>query len=46
MEELLTKFKEDREKAQRDLQSLQKQIVMVQGVLTYLNQEITKLEVE
>ncbi len=42
----LTQLKEDRDKAQRDLQSLQKQTVMVQGVFAYLNQEIRKLEVE
>lgn len=42
----LEQLKEDREKATRDLQSLQQQLVMVQGVMAYLGQEIRKLEGE
>lgn len=42
----LTQLKEDKDKAQRDLQSLQQQTVMIQGVVAYLTQEIRKLEVE
>ena len=39
----LAQLKEDRDKAQRDLQALQQQLIMMQGVFAYLNQEIKKL---
>jgi len=40
----LNQLKEDREKAIRDLQNTNNQLVMLQGVIAYLNQEIKKLE--
>ncbi len=40
----LKQLKADKSKAERDLQTLQQQILMVQGVVFYLAQEITKLE--
>ena len=40
----LAQLKEDRDKGQQDLQNLQQNLIMVQGVLRYLNQEIAKLE--
>jgi len=42
----LAQLKEDRDKAQQDLQSLQQNLIMVQGVLRYLTQEISKLDKE
>ena len=42
----LAQLKEDRGKAQQDLQSLQQNLIMVQGVIRYLNMEIGKLEKE
>ena len=42
----LAQLKEDRDKAQQDLQSLQQNLIMVQGVIRYLNMEIGKLEKE
>ena len=40
----LEELRQDLRKAQRDLQTLGKQQLMVQGVITYLNQEIVRLE--
>ncbi|KKN11729.1 hypothetical protein LCGC14_1023570 [marine sediment metagenome] len=40
----LSQLKEDREKAIRDLQSTNNQLVMLQGVIAYLNQEIKAIE--
>ncbi len=42
----LAQLKEDRDKAQQDLQALQQNLIMVQGVLRYLTQEISKLDKE
>ncbi len=42
----LAQLKEDRDKAQQDLKALQQNLIMVQGVLRYLTQEISKLDKE
>lgn len=41
---LLKKLEEDREKALADYQNLSKQLVMVEGILTYLASEISKIK--
>ena len=40
----LSQLKEDREKAIKDLQTLQEQLIGVRYVIVYLNQEIKKLD--
>ena len=40
----LAQLKEDREKAGQDLNKLQTNLVMVQGVIAYLSNEIDKME--
>jgi hypothetical protein len=40
----LAELKEDRQKAERDFLQFQRQIVMVQGIILYLDNEIQKLE--
>ena len=40
----LTQLKEDREKAARDIQTLEQNRIMMQGVIAYLNREIAALE--
>ena len=41
---LLKKLEEDREKALTDYKNLSKQLVMVEGILTYLAAEISKIK--
>jgi len=40
----LAQLKEDRDKAGQDLQRFQQNLIMVQGIITYLNNEIAKME--
>ena len=44
-EKTLEQLKEDRQKCINDLQKLQTQQVMIQGIVAYLDNEIKKLEV-
>ncbi len=40
----LAQFKEDKERAINDLQNLQQNLVMIQGVIRYIDSEIAKLQ--